>query len=178
MVFFFLCMFSCPDVNSSTVWLEGNHLEDEVHKLKIIEPKHGKNVGLWWSGLASELTKLQVFLPLVYLFSPLGFSLTAESVLKIHLTWYRHLFTFLSFLPSLGRHEQEIDIFPCQLVDWATRFLSLFLSLVLSIHVYREVYLMAQRVKNLSAMQETWVQFLGLEDSLEKGMATHSSILA
>ena len=37
---------------------------------------------------------------------------------------------------------------------------------------------MAQRVKNLSAMQETWVQFLGLEDSLEKGMATHSSILA
>ena len=32
--------------------------------------------------------------------------------------------------------------------------------------------------KNLSAMQETWVQFLGWEDSLEKEMATHSSILA
>ena len=32
--------------------------------------------------------------------------------------------------------------------------------------------------KNLSAVQETWVQFLGLEDSLEKDMATHSSILA
>ena len=37
---------------------------------------------------------------------------------------------------------------------------------------------MAQTVKNLSAMQETWVRSLGLEDSLEKGMATHSSILA
>ena len=38
--------------------------------------------------------------------------------------------------------------------------------------------LVAQMVKNLSAMWETWVQFLGLEDPLEKGMATHSSILA
>ena len=38
--------------------------------------------------------------------------------------------------------------------------------------------LVAQIVKNLSVMQETWVQFLGLEDPLEKGMTTHSSILA
>ena len=37
---------------------------------------------------------------------------------------------------------------------------------------------MAQMVKNLPAMQETWVQSLGLEDALEKEMATHSSILA
>ena len=36
----------------------------------------------------------------------------------------------------------------------------------------------AQLVKNLSAMQETWVQSLGWEDPLEKGKATHSSILA
>ena len=33
-------------------------------------------------------------------------------------------------------------------------------------------------VKNLPAMQQTWVQSLGREDSLEKEMATHSSILA
>ena len=33
-------------------------------------------------------------------------------------------------------------------------------------------------VKNPSAMQETWVRSLGQEDSLEKGMVTHSSILA
>ena len=38
--------------------------------------------------------------------------------------------------------------------------------------------LVAQLVKNLPAMQETWVQSLGWEDPLEKGMATHSSILA
>ena len=37
---------------------------------------------------------------------------------------------------------------------------------------------MAQMVKNLPAMQETWVQFRGQEDPLEKGMETHSSILA
>ena len=33
-------------------------------------------------------------------------------------------------------------------------------------------------VKNLSAMQETWIQSLGQEDPLRKGMPTHSSILA
>ena len=38
--------------------------------------------------------------------------------------------------------------------------------------------LMAQMVKNPPTMQETWVQFLGWEDPLGKGMATHSSILA
>ena len=38
--------------------------------------------------------------------------------------------------------------------------------------------LVAQMVKNLPAMLETWVQSLGQEDPLEKGMATHSSILA
>ena len=37
---------------------------------------------------------------------------------------------------------------------------------------------MAQTVKNLPEMQETWVQSLGQEDSLKKGMATHSSTLA
>ena len=36
----------------------------------------------------------------------------------------------------------------------------------------------AQMVKNLPAMQETWVRSLGQEDALEKEMATHSSILA
>ena len=37
---------------------------------------------------------------------------------------------------------------------------------------------MAQLVKNPSAIQEIWVQSLGLEDPLEKGMTTHSDILA
>ena len=38
--------------------------------------------------------------------------------------------------------------------------------------------LVVQSVKNLPAVQETWVQSLGWEDPLEKGMATRSSILA
>ena len=37
---------------------------------------------------------------------------------------------------------------------------------------------MAQTVKSLPAVQETWVQSLALEDPLEKEMATHSSVLA
>ena len=37
---------------------------------------------------------------------------------------------------------------------------------------------MAQTVKNLPMMRETWVRSLGWEDPLEEGLATHSSILA
>ena len=53
-------------------------------------------------------------------------------------------------------------------------------SLVLPQGIHLTVWssLAAQMVKNLPAMQETWVRSLGLEDSLEKRMATHSSILA
>ena len=40
------------------------------------------------------------------------------------------------------------------------------------------VSLVAQMVKNLPTMWETWVQSLGWEDPLEEGMASHSSILA
>ena len=41
-----------------------------------------------------------------------------------------------------------------------------------------EASLIAQLLKNLPAMQETPIRFLGREDPLEKGTATHSSILA
>ena len=43
---------------------------------------------------------------------------------------------------------------------------------------YSWASLVAQLVKNLPAMQETWVPSLGWEDPLEKGKATHSRILA
>ena len=43
---------------------------------------------------------------------------------------------------------------------------------------YSWVSFVAQLVKNLPAMGETWVRSLGWEDPLEKGKATHSSILA
>ena len=43
---------------------------------------------------------------------------------------------------------------------------------------YSWASLVAQMVKKLPAIQETWVRSLGWEDPLEEGMATHSSILA
>ena len=43
---------------------------------------------------------------------------------------------------------------------------------------YSWASLVAQVVKNLPAMRETWVQSLGWEDSPEEGMTTHSSVLA
>ena len=45
-------------------------------------------------------------------------------------------------------------------------------------YTYTQPSLVAQLVKNLPATRETWVQFLGWEDPLEKEMATHSNILA
>ena len=62
----------------------------------------------------------------------------------------------LSSIPGLGRSSGEGIGYPLQ-YSWAS--------------------LVAQLVKNLPEMQETWVQSLGLEDPLEKGKATHSSLL-
>ena len=47
-----------------------------------------------------------------------------------------------------------------------------------SLVVPYNISLVAQRLKRLPAMRETWVRSLGREDPLEKEMATHSSILA
>ena len=63
----------------------------------------------------------------------------------------------LSLIPGLGRSAGEGIGYPLQ---------------------YSWVSLMAQLVKNLPAVEETWVQVLGWEDPLEKGKTTHSSILA
>ena len=60
-------------------------------------------------------------------------------------------------IPGSGRSSGEGTGYPLQ-YSWAS--------------------LVAQQVKNPPAMQETWVQSLGWEDPLEKGKATHSSILA
>ena len=60
-------------------------------------------------------------------------------------------------IPRLGGSAGEVIGYPLQ-YSWAS--------------------LVAQLVKNLPIMQETWVQSPGWEDPLEKGKATHSSILA
>ena len=61
-------------------------------------------------------------------------------------------------------------------------FLYLLYTLIKLYHTHTQrivwVSLVAQTVKNLPAMQETWVRSLSWEDPLEKGMATHSSMLA
>jgi len=59
----------------------------------------------------------------------------------------------------------------------SSAFLSLVFVLIALLTSVR-ASLVAQLVKNLPTIQETWVQFLGREDPLEKEMATHSSILA
>ena len=63
----------------------------------------------------------------------------------------------LGLIPGLGRSPGEGRGYPLQ-YSWAS--------------------LVTQLVKNLPAMQETWVRSLGWEDPLEKGEATHSSVLA
>ena len=63
----------------------------------------------------------------------------------------------LSLIPGLGRSAREGIGYPLQ-YSWAS--------------------FVAQLLKSLSAMWETWVRSLGWEDPLEKGKATHSSILA
>ena len=60
-------------------------------------------------------------------------------------------------IAGLGRSPGEKIVYPLQ-YSWAS--------------------LLIQLVKNLPAMQETWVRSLGWEDSLEEGMTTHPSILA
>ena len=62
-----------------------------------------------------------------------------------------------SSIPGSGRSPEERKVYPFQ-YSWAS--------------------LVAQLVKNPPTMQETWVKSLGWEDPLEKGKATHSSILA
>ena len=62
----------------------------------------------------------------------------------------------LGSIPGLGRSPGEGTGYPLQ---------------------YSGASLVVQLIKNLPAMQETWVRSLGWEDPLEKGKATHSSIL-
>ena len=52
------------------------------------------------------------------------------------------------------------------------------LAVVYINYVLIGAFLVAQLINNLPAMPQTWVRSLGWEDRLEKGMATHSSILA
>ena len=65
----------------------------------------------------------------------------------------------------------------CKELDMTERLNCSELTFQMYIHIYG-ASLVAQMVKNLPAMQESWIPSLGQEDPLEKGMATHSSFLA
>ena len=78
-----------------------------------------------------------------------------DQLVRIHLQWRRPWFDSWVGKIRWRRGEGTGYPLPC---SWAS--------------------LVAQRVKNLTAMQETWVWSLSWEDPLEKVMATHSSILA
>ena len=76
--------------------------------------------------------------------------------------------------------SEVIDISPSNL-DSSLCFFQIYLFIFEGIDYLLQYYwasLVAQLVKNLPAVLETWVQSLDWEDSLEKGAATHSSILA
>ena len=61
---------------------------------------------------------------------------------------------------------------------WRIKLWSSWLKQIGAGFMFFRASLVAQKVNNLPVMQETWVGSLGQEDSLEKLMATHSSILA
>ena len=89
-------------------------------------------------------------------------------MISIHLNWDSgHVIQ--PCVPSYQRTGTNIPSYS----SWTLKDLS-----TLFLYFLEGASLVAQMVRNLPAMQETWVQSLGQEDALEKGMATHSGILA
>ena len=95
-----------------------------------------------------------------------------------------------SYCPG-GKQEWKVNTRPWLCSDPRQRTISVFQNprntilppphphpIWLGAHLYLLASLVAQTVKNMPAMLETWVQSLGCEDPLEKGMATQSSTLA
>ena len=82
--------------------------------------------------------------------------------------WYILFFSVLLWPLKITNHI-PLDLFHVQVFGYMLNFEK---------HYSLGAFLVAQLVRNLPAVQETWVQSLGWEDTLEKEMATHSSILA
>ena len=79
-------------------------------------------------------------------------------------------------IPSLSRcSPTQTHTFRKTLIQGEKLRMSVSIYIILS---FPQAFLVAQMVKNLTAMQETRVRSHGQEDPLEKGMTTHSSILA
>ena len=72
----------------------------------------------------------------------------------------------------------SVKLLKWTLIVYSLKWLTYCLFFSITEYLNLPASLVAQIIKNLPAMQETLVQFLGQEDPLEKGMATHSNILA
>ena len=129
---------------------------------------HSVYAELQWT-LSNSMPKClyKLKIPLVYersscsISSPIGlksfhWSIGDLSCLLISALQKSDSYTYIFF--SIIGYHRIVNIVPC-VVQWGC-------------------FLIAQTVKNLPAMQETWVRSLGWEDTLEKEMATDSSILA
>ena len=94
-------------------------------------------------------------------------------VKRDHLYMYLHVSIWLELLYRNFAEKEESFNGSFAHIRWLqeTGYMASCVWLILSI-------CLAQTVKNLPAMQAIWVQSLGQEDPLEKGMATHPSILA
>ena len=80
---------------------------------------------------------------------------------------------------SIGGHHREVWLMQClEPLSYSSVCKQIFFSVMPSVFANRHPYLVVQTVKNLPAMWESWIWSLGWGDSVEKGMATHSSILA
>ena len=79
-----------------------------------------------------------------------------------------------------GSPALQVDSLPAELLGKPLHFLIVAILTAVSLVLLLQMVkcLVAQTVKHLSTMRETWVRSLGWEDSLENEMATHSSILA
>ena len=86
---------------------------------------------------------------------------------------YTKYFIIIAFEEDLGSEKEKAR----ESLFFFYFYLFLFFHFVGASLVVR-ASLVAHMVKNLLAMQETWVQYLGQEDPLEKGMVTHSTVLA
>ena len=77
---------------------------------------------------------------------------------------------------SLRPHGLHHAGLPCPSPSPIYLYINVFIFYI--VYKYLYISLVAQMVKNLPAVQETWVRSLGQEDLLENGMVTHSNILA
>ena len=126
-----------------------------------------------------------IFSELIFLETkPIFFTTTDKSLLRyiIYVSMYVYMYIYIMYVcmmyeciyVSLLLHfsPQKALIMICAHSFW------LYCPQThLALHIMFWSFPVAQMVKNLPVMRETSVQFLGLEDPLEEGMATHSSIL-